>query len=180
MNKENKLDAQINIPKFARNVTKYYSLSVDQDWVRDYLIELNEKADDKSPEEYLKETSIQIELEILKKFTPATGEYLLIKGSVETTYATQCVRTLTNMHDSLSTEFKVCFIDDLKSGDDQYADQTETFQENEMYDLYFFVKNKADIKEVIHEQIFLNINQYPIHDAEAELVWANGSSDNKQ
>ena len=49
-----------------------------------------------------------------------------------------------------------------------------------MYDLYFYVKNKANLKEVIHEQVFLNLNQYPIKDAESELVWAKDESNTKQ
>jgi len=180
MNKENKLEAEIIIPKFPRNATQFYHLDKSQDWVRELLIELNEKADEKPVEEYLNETSLTIDLEILKKFTPATGEFLLVKGSIKATYATQCVRTLENMEDSLTTGIQACFIDELKSDDEIYADQSETFQENEMYDLYFYVKNKASIKEMIHEQIFLNINQYPVKDAERELVWGKEQSTSKQ
>lgn len=180
MQNENKLDAQVNIPKFPINTTKYYVLDKNQDWVKDLLLELNEKADDKSADEYLNETSIEIKLELLKKFKPDSGEFLLLKGSVIAHYVTQCVRTLAPMNDSVDINLQACFIDSARESEDVYQDQTETFQENEMYDLYFYKKNQADIKEMIHEQIFLNINQYPIKDHDSELVWAKESSDKKQ
>lgn len=180
MQNENKLEALVNIPKFPMNTSKFYSLDTTQDWVKELLMELNEKADDQSPEENLQNTSINVELELLKKFKPDSGEFLLLKGRVKAHYVTQCVRTLVQMDDSVELELKACFIDSAKENEDIYQDQTETFQENEMYDLYFYQKNQADIKEMIHEQIFLNINQYPIKDHEAELVWAKETSDKKQ
>ena len=143
-------------------------------------MELNEKADDKSPEEYLKETSLDINLSLKKRFNPREGEMLLVSGTLTTEYATQCIRTLAPMKDSLDIEVNACFLDSSNQDKDMYKDQTETFQENQMFDLYFYEKKLIDLAAMLKEQIFLSYNQYPVLDAETELIWAKQESEKKQ
>lgn len=179
MKDENKLDAKLNVVKFPLNTTKFYTLGIEQDWVRELLCELNENADDKSPEANIEETSIELSLELTKKHKDICGDYILVKGQFSTQYVTRCVRTLEIMPDSLDIEFKACFLDESYQDDEAYADQDEIYQDDDMYELYYTTKKFADLAEMVHEQVYLSVNQYPIKDQEAPLEGANEASESK-
>jgi uncharacterized protein len=84
------------------------------------------------------------------------------------------------MNDSLELEIKICFLTIHLEKEESFTEQLEIFENNDMYELYFYKKGFADIGEMIHEQVYLNLNEYPIKDAEASLDWANGTSTTKQ
>lgn len=165
----NKLEAKVGIHKFPLNNTKYFELDEQQNWLKALLTELNEKAQDKTPEEYLENSGLKLNLEITKKHSREFGDYLLVKGEFSANYFTACVRTLEEMTDSLNLSLKACFIATEYENDENFQDQTETFQDNELYELYFYSKNQIDMAEFVHEQIFLNMNQYPVKNADSPL-----------
>lgn len=177
---ENVLAGKINIIKIPLNTPKYYKLGIDQDWVKALLVELNEKAEDKTPEEFLKETQLEIAVEMTKMFKKEYGEYLLIKVDLYTEYTTQCIRTLEDMKESLELAFQFCLVDKKMEDEEEFTERLDIFEKDEMYDLYFYEKGFGELAEIIHEQIYLNINQYPIKDAETPLAWGNDSSETKQ
>lgn len=174
------LNAKINIVKLPLNTVKFYELGKSCDWLKNILLELNEKADEKSPEEYLEETSISCELEIKKMFKQQYGDMIFVRGNIETQFKTQCVRTLENMDDNLILPINSCFLDQKFEETEEFSEQLEIFEENQLFDLYFFDKGFVNIAEMIHEQIYLNINQYPIANPDTPLDWANGPSNTKQ
>lgn len=180
MQTENQINSKYNVLKHPLNNTRYFKLDKSQDWVGSLLKEFNEKAEEKTPEEYFENSEIKLDLEISKSFKHPYGEYLLVKGKLESNFFTPCVRTLEEMPDSVSIEFKTCFIESRFQEDEELKDQTEIFIADNMYELYFFEKGFANLTEMVHEQAYLSINQYPIKDAEAPLPWGNESSDTKQ
>jgi uncharacterized metal-binding protein YceD (DUF177 family) len=165
------LAVPLKVNKINIDESKSYQLDKTQDWVKDLLVELNEKADEQTPEEYLLETSLNIDIDMIKKFKPEEGEFLLVTGSVRAQYVTQCIRSLESMSDEFDIEFKVCYLHSKNKEHDAYKDQLETFQLGDMYELYFYEKGDADLKAVIHETIYLNLNQYPVKDPDGELPW---------
>lgn len=169
MNKQDKVSPKINLIKLAANNPIEFELDADTDWVRDILIELNENATEKTPEAYLSDTSIFISGTIEKKNKPDLGEFLLVQGMVEVDYVTECVRTLQPMTVQLDVPFKVVFIDESLATSELFAEIDETFIENDVYELYFYNKRTVEFQEMIHEQIFLNYDQYPVLDAESKL-----------
>ena len=170
MNKQDKVAAKINLIKLPSNNPISFELDADTDWVREFLLEMNENATEKSPEEYLNETSIFISGEMEKKNKTDLGEFLLIKGTIEVDYATECVRTLKPMTIQLDVPFKVIFVDESLASSELFAEIDETYVENDVYEIYFYNKRTVDLQEMLHEQIFLNYNQYPVLDAESRLV----------
>lgn len=166
---DQRIGATINLIKLPQNNTFQFSFDQKTDWVKNILIELNEHATDKTSEEYLKETSLEISGEVTKNQRPDLGEYLLLEGNITTHYATECVRTLKPMKMDLEIPLKICFIDEELAESELFKDTDEAFVENQMWDLYFYNKRIIDFKEVMHEQIFLNYEQYPILDAESPL-----------
>jgi uncharacterized metal-binding protein YceD (DUF177 family) len=92
-----------------------------------------------------------------------------VKGTIEADYVTECVRTLKPMTVQLDIPFKVVFIDEALATSELFAEIDETYVENDVYEIYFYNKRTVDFQEMIHEQIFLHYNQYPIIDAEGKL-----------
>jgi uncharacterized metal-binding protein YceD (DUF177 family) len=169
MNKQDKVGAKINLLKLPANNPIVFELDQETDWVKEFLMEMNENATEKSPEAYLDETSIFISGEIVKKQKNDMGEFLLVKGTIEADYVTECVRTLKPMTVQLDVEFKVIFVDEELSSSELFADLDETYVENDVYEIYFYNKRTVDFQEMLHEQIFLNYDQYPVLDAESKL-----------
>jgi uncharacterized metal-binding protein YceD (DUF177 family) len=178
-NNDNKIGAEINLIKLPSNAVFEFEFDQDTEWVKDILIELNENATDKTPEMYLKETQLVLLGEVEKKNSIEMGEYLLIKGQIEADYATECVRTLKPMKVELTIPFKVVFIDESLATSELFAEIDETWVENDTYEIYFYNKRTVNFQEMIHEQIFLNYNQYPVLDADAKLLGVDWRSPQK-
>jgi hypothetical protein len=162
----NNNDGDYNVTKFLLNKKLEVTLHKDTIWVSDILKELNENADSKDPEQFLEETSIEIRLDLTKKFKNELSEYFLVSGEIEASYMTKCVKTLKDMPQSIIVDMKACFVDLSLEGNEQFKDQTETFIDNDLYELYFYSERKISLKEPINELIYLNINQYPILEAD--------------
>jgi uncharacterized metal-binding protein YceD (DUF177 family) len=169
MNKQDKVGAKINLVKLPANNPILFELDTETNWVKEFLLEMNENATEKSPEAYLDETSLFISGEIEKKTKNDMGEFLIVKGTIEADYATECVRTLKPMTVQLDIPFKVVFIDEALATSELFAEIDETYIENDVYEIYFYSKRTVDFQEMLHEQIFLHYDQYPVLDAESKL-----------
>jgi uncharacterized metal-binding protein YceD (DUF177 family) len=169
MNKQDKIASKINLIKLPANNPFLFELDSETDWVKEFLLEMNENASEKTPEEYLNDTSIFISGEMEKKNKPDLGEFLLVKGTIEADYVTECVRTLKPMTVQLDVPFKIIFVDESLATSELFAEIDETFVENNVYEIYFYNKRTVEFQEMLHEQIFLNYNQYPVLDAESKL-----------
>lgn len=175
----NEEDGGLFLPSVPVSQTQDFDLGVNVPWVKDLLIELNENVVEKSPEDYLNETSISIKLELRKKHNHSIGEYLLIKGQVNADFITECVKTLMPMKDSVSLEFRSCYIDIQFESEPEYAELTEMYMDDDVYELYFYEKRRADIKEMLHEMIYLNIDQYPSMDKDNDMDLHQQPTDTK-
>lgn len=169
MNLNKHVTPKINLIKLPANNPISFELDQETDWVREFLMEMNENATEKSPEAYLEETSIFISGEMEKKNKTDLGEFLLVKGTIEADYATECVRTLKPMTVQLDVPFKVIFVDESLATSELFAEIDETYVENDVYEIYFYNKRTVEFQEMLHEQIFLNYNQYPVLDAESKI-----------
>ncbi len=174
MQKNNKVDSEINLIKIPENVKYAFELDQETDWVKEILLEMNEHATDKSPELNFQETTLLITGEIEKKTKVDMGEFLIAKGMIQADYVTECVRTLKPMTIQLDVPFKICFVDEAMSTTELFADLDETYVENDVYELYFYTKRTVNFRDMIHEQIFLHYDQYPILDAESKLDGLEG------
>lgn len=169
------LPAELGLLKLPLNVELEFEMTEEtEEWVKNILIEMNENAHDKTPSENLEETYLHVSGTMIKKFNNENGEYLLMKVRIQTEYNTECVRTLRPMTESLDLDFKVCFVNETLAETEMYKEIDETYLDGDVYEIYFYSKKTAPIQEMVHEQIYLNYNQYPILDAESELI---GSSD---
>jgi uncharacterized metal-binding protein YceD (DUF177 family) len=173
---DNKIAAKINLIKIPANTKFTFEFDQSTDWVKELLLEMNEKATDKKPEVYLNETYLKITGELEKKNKADLNEVLIVTGHIESEYATECVRTLKPMKMQLNLDFKVCFVDEGLANSEEYGEIDETYVDNDVYEIYFYNKRTADFQEMLHEQIYLNYDQYPVLDADARLLgidWRN-------
>jgi hypothetical protein len=176
MQKNSKVDAEISLIKLPVNTKFEFELDQEVEWVRDFLLELNENATEKSPKQYLEETSILVTGTIEKKDKNDMGEFLLASGIVQVDYVTECVRTLKPMTIELDVPFKVCFLDEALAQSELFVDQDDTYVDGEVFELYFFSKRIVNFRDMLHEQIFLNVDPYPILDAESKLEGVDSES----
>lgn len=177
---ETTLDKIVNLAKMTPDKVFKYELNQSQDWVRDLLMELNEKCNSRDAEAYLGETELNIKI-TLKKLNNATfGPVLVAKGEIKAEFVTECVRTLEEMKDHMETEFKAAFIENIYAEEEEYAEMDELFIDNDVHELHYYELNKANLQEMIHEEIFLNINPYPVLDYDAPLPYGENEDKIKQ
>ncbi|HXH76370.1 MAG TPA: YceD family protein [Bacteriovoracaceae bacterium] len=172
-NLDNKIAPQINLIKLAANNKYEFDLDESLDWIKGMLLELNEHAKDHTPEELLEETSLTIWGDIEKKNKQDMGEHLLVTGEITAHYATECIRTLKPMKVDLHVPFKVCFIDEELATTEMFAETDETWVDGEVYEIYYYNKRTVNFLDMLHEQVFLNYNQYPVLDADSKLEGAD-------
>ncbi len=175
------LSAELGLLKIPLNQEVEFEMTEEtEEWVKTILMEMNENAESKSPTENLEETYLHISGTMTKKFSNENGEYLLMKVRIQTEYNTECVRTLQPMSESLDLDFKICFINETLAETEMYKEIDETYLDGDVYEIYFYSKKSAPIQEMVHELIYLNYNQYPILDAESELIGAEDEELTKQ
>jgi uncharacterized metal-binding protein YceD (DUF177 family) len=175
--KDDSIKAQISVSKTPLNNWNEYHLTESIDWVAELLAEMSEHASSFTSKMLAPKAYLHIDLKINKKFKSTTGEMLLIQGSLDALYPTECVKSLKPLLEPLQFEFKGCFLNKSLETDEQYAEVDEVFEENDIYQVYFYQKNMADLKEMIHEQIYLNYNSYPMSDAEKQLLSSSPSDE---
>src|SRR3990167_11137166 len=122
LNKE--LENNVGLAFLPINHWVNFELSKKQDWVLELLKELNERCVDKSVEDYILETELDIVMQIQRKNQTALGDYVLAKGKIKTLYATDCTKTGMPMKEPLSVDFKACYLDKSYETSEEYAEQT--------------------------------------------------------
>ncbi len=159
---ENDISAIVKLSHIPPNVMDEFKLNKDNSqWLKELLIELNEKASEANEEQKLSETELNLNLKIEKKHLGQYGEFVLIKADINGTFATECVKTLTPLKDIVHFQFQACFLNESFKDDEEYRELTEIFIDHDVYELYFQNRGSVDLKETFHEQIFLNIDPYP-------------------
>lgn len=149
-----------------------FTLNQNDDWVRELLIELNEKAVDQTPEAYLDQTNLDLKIKLKRCHEHSIGSALLVDIEVSSHFATSCALSLQEIFDDVSFTVNACFIpEDLKDLP-EYKEQTELFIAGSLRELYFLEDEQANLAELIHEHVFLNIDAYPkFADAESNELF---------
>lgn len=163
------LERKVTISKLPNNSWVKHQLDKSTEWLAELLKEMNENATIAPVHILLSQTSIDVTIELMRKFKGEVGEYVLARGTIEATYATECVRTLRPMQEKLSAEFKTCFVPESVLKSEEYAETSEIWLDGETWELYGYDKNQIDLAEMVHEQAYLNYNYYPRIDADAPL-----------
>jgi hypothetical protein len=159
------VEATFNITKQPMDAWVTHKLTKDTPWVADLLKEMNENGTTKTPEQWLQETNLDIELKWIKHFKGEMGEYLLVKMELHSFYATECVTTLTPMRMALDFSVSAAFVSEKIAESEEYKETSEIWLNGETWELYTHKRNMVELSEMIHEQIYLNYDYYPRIDA---------------
>lgn len=180
MNKFDKIDAEVNILLLKPNEESVYKLNKSQDWLEGLLNELNDKVSERTTEQYLADSEINLDITLKRVHHQPFGNVLICRGHLEVSFFTECVRTLKEMKDEISIDFKACFIPNHFAEDEEYEDLDETFVDNDVHEVHFSENNIANLKEMTHELIYLNINQYPVIDEDGPIETMDSPTGLKQ
>lgn len=168
----------INI--FSREC-QYHLTEENAEWVSDLLDELNEHVEEKAINEHKNDIGMTINLNISRENNNSYKDHVMIEGDLTTNYVIPCVRCLEPMVDTLTIEFSGCFLPDEFEKDPGYEEVDSIFCKNKEMHLYFHTDRRINMKEYIHEQIYLSYNHTPIHSDECKgLCQICGTNLNKE
>ncbi|MBF0297178.1 MAG: DUF177 domain-containing protein [Oligoflexia bacterium] len=165
------LNQILNVRKLALNNEKTFQLNDSNcDWLKFLLSEIEQLpgSSQDPPQDTHKDSYLNIDIKIVKKDNSELLEHIFLEGSIDCFYKTSCIRCLNDMNDSFTIDFKACFIPKILEKNEIYADQLTIYANSEEMELYFYEEQIIDLKEFFHEQISLNINQFPLHSEECK------------
>ncbi len=157
------------ISTFNMNGENFYDLSSkDCSWLEEILGELNENIEDLSTTKLLEEVNLNLELTVSRDDTTALKDHLVLSGEIKAHYLVPCVRCLETMVNSCNTSFTICFVDQELAEEPSFENIDTVICQNQEMPVYFYSKRMIDLKEAIHEQLYLYCNQNPIHSEECK------------
>ena len=147
---------KISLKNFSCDEQKTYELDESCPSVQGLLEELEAGLD----KEDRGGGRLHLHLLVVRRSGSHYGDYLLFEGSIMGVFGTPCVRCLVPTRCSLETDFFSCFL----SPHHQQGDSTSIYIDGRDRELYFYHDGVADLQEVLHENIFINVDPLPLHD----------------
>lgn len=161
-NVQNTIESMVNITKVPLDSLLEYELDEQTSWVKDLFDELEEETD-REDEDYTK-GNLNVTFTLKRRNEKPFGDHLLMKGHIEATYYSHCVRCLVLTKQHISEDFNCSFLHKHMQTMPEYEEADDIFTEGEEFDLNFHDKGKIDIAEAVHEQLFINVDAFPLHD----------------
>ena len=152
---------KVSLKKFSFDKPESYELDQSCPSVQNLLKELEtnlEESHEKGEERYL-----QLSLLLKRRSETHYGDYLLFEGNIQGLFHAPCVRCLVPAKCPLNVDFSACFLSDCHEDKDEYQDMTSIYIDGQERELYFHHNGIANLQEIIHENIFINIDPLPLH-----------------
>ncbi|MCP4913460.1 MAG: DUF177 domain-containing protein [Oligoflexia bacterium] len=160
------VEAKVKLSDFKMDETYFYELDETQDWVAKILAELEENLED--DDEGREKGFLRTQFRVVRKKSHPWGDHLLVDGAIQSSYQAACVRCLTITPRDLDIEIAGGFINDHFEKQPEYEESTTFYTSNSEYDMYFHNKGTANLGELIHEQVFMNVDTLPLHDPDCK------------
>lgn len=154
----NVLLAEMPIHKFSKDIIEEYDVDESTPWVNELLVELQEEND---TDVILPAATMKIHASITNKSDRILGEHYILKSNLDAHFHLPCVRCLHPLKQEMKIELMAAFLHETKEKSPEYAESTTVFTDSKEMELYFYGKSILQIKEFFHEQIFMEINQFP-------------------
>jgi uncharacterized metal-binding protein YceD (DUF177 family) len=152
------LDPQVLVNKYSLDIIEDYEIDRLTPWVNDLLVELEEENDDEA--EYPKATMV-IKAQITRKTNSHLKDHLVMRSHLTAHFHLPCGRCLFPLPQELDLTLAAAFLHESQEKMPEYAEATTVYADGEEMELYFFHKGLADIKEAIHEQIYIEVTPFP-------------------
>ena len=155
-----------------------YKLDKSCQWVEDLLEEIEENLDE--DEKSHKVRTLTVDLRIKRKKIPLFGEGLIVRGSFGGEFLLPCIKCLTPTPESVKGDFEAVFISDQHEKSEDFEENLNVWADGSTLEVYFHDRGKCNVKKILHEFIYMNINNYPLHSKKCKgLCGVCGSDLNK-
>ncbi len=152
------LDPQVYVSKYSFDIIEEYEIDKKTDWVNSLLVELEEDNDEDAK---FAPASMQIKAQITRKTNNFLNDHLIVLAHIKSHFHRPCVRCLYPLPQELDLSLSAVFLNETQEKKPEYAESTTAFADGQEMELYFFHKGLADVKEFIHEQIYIEIDPFP-------------------
>lgn len=168
VNKENNFlkDPTILISRVGDEFETYQLTDKDCTWVKEILAGITKDFEPEVKPEGLEHLNVELSLKNSRDFT--FGEHLIVKGKVSGAYTATCIRCLVDTPQEFEAEFTGAYINKRYEDDPEYEEIDEIYISDEMADMFFHERGKANLKEAVAENCFLAINHYPLHEEDCK------------
>ncbi|MFZ9000909.1 MAG: YceD family protein [Bacteriovoracaceae bacterium] len=109
-----------------------------------------------------------VKLKVLRKKSYEFGDQLIVDGNIDLSYDAQCIRCLEAFNEHLNSEINLIIVDESVAKKEEYQDVDEVYAEEKNRELYSYERGQLNLKELVRELCFLELNPLPLHDAECK------------
>jgi uncharacterized metal-binding protein YceD (DUF177 family) len=160
------LDPTVFVPKFGLDITEEYELDkTTTPWINELLVELEEENDDEAE---FPPAEMTVKAQITRKTNSLIKDHLVVRAQLKAHFHMPCGRCLFPLPQELDLDLAACFIHESQEKLPEYAEATTIYADSQEMELYFYHKGMADIKEFIHEQIYIEVTPFPRCDEECK------------
>lgn len=152
------LDPQVIVSKYSLDMIEEYELNKETPWIKELLVELEEENDDEAE---FPEATMVIKAQITRKTNTFLKDHLVVRAQLNAHFHLPCGRCLFPLPQELDLSLAAAFLHESQEKLPEYAEATTVYTDGQEMELYFFHKGLADIKEFIHEQIFIEVTPFP-------------------
>lgn len=153
------LDPSVVVSKYSLDIIEEYALSNETTpWINDLIVELEEENDDEAD---FPAASMTINAQITRKTNSHLKDHLVVRAQLNAHYHLPCGRCLFPLPQELDLNLAAAFLHESQEKMPEYDEATTVYADGQEMELYFFHKGLADIKEFIHEQIYIEVTPFP-------------------
>jgi uncharacterized metal-binding protein YceD (DUF177 family) len=140
------------------DVIEEYKIDKTTPWVNELVVELESENDD---EAVFEPAEMIITAQITRKTNTLLKDHLLVRAQLKAHFHVPCGRCLFPLADELNLDLAAAFLHESQEKLPEYAEATTVYADGQEVELYFYHKGVADIKEFIHEQIYIEVTPFP-------------------
>jgi len=154
----NVLDAKIYVNKYSFDIIEEYEVDKKTSWVNELIVELEADNDDEAD---YPAAEMTIKAQITRKTNHFLNDHLVVRAQLNADFHLPCGRCLFPLPQALDLDLSAAFLHESQEKQPEYAEVTTVFADNQEMELYFYHKGVADLKEFIHEQIYIEVEPFP-------------------
>ncbi len=154
----NLLEPTVLVTKYSMDVIEEYKIDKTTPWVNELVVELESENDD---EAVFEPAEMIITAQITRKTNTLLKDHLLVRAQLKAHFHVPCGRCLFPLADELNLDLAAAFLHESQEKLPEYTEATTVYADGQEMELYFYRKGVADIKEFIHEQIYIEVTPFP-------------------
>lgn len=136
-------------------------IDIEQNWFKEILADLEKEVQSEDMPDHKGDLYTHLRIKRLKN--TEFKDHLVIRGRITSAYTANCIRCLTPTDGEIDTEFSTVFLHSHFDSAEEYKEVTHIFCDKEEMELCFHDKGNIDLKELLHDQVFMNLDHLPLH-----------------